>query len=181
VHAHGVLAKLAAYGDRPALLAEIPVPGDEAGAPSALLLLDLAEGQRRAGDPATAQRMVTRALEALEAYPTTRAAAQAEQAMIALDRGQPAAAPAGAQRAFESTATDSPEQRRMQILLAYVCALDASGRRDEAAQQAACGWHELEARAAAIVDPALRASFLDAVSIHRDLRQAARRLGVTKA
>ena len=179
LHARSVLAKLVVYGDRPALLPAIAEPEDEAGAPVALLLLDLAEGHRRAGDLASAERMITRALEALEPYPVTRAAGLAVEAMIALDRGRPEDALASARTAFHSTTAESAEQRRMQIVLAYVLALEATGHRDEAAARAGEARRELEGRAAAIADPELAASFLGKVSIHRELVAAARRLGTS--
>ncbi len=176
-HARSVLAKLVVYADRPALLAELAVPDDDPSTPVALLLLDLAEGHRRAGDLPAAQRLVRRALDALEAYPTTRAAALAVEAMIALDAGRPADARARAAEAFAATTADAAEHRRLQIVLAHVRALEACGARAAAAAHAADARRELLARADAIAEPALRASFLDAVTIHRELLAAAARLG----
>jgi hypothetical protein len=177
-HARSALAKLVVFGDRPFLLGLIGVPPDDAGPAAALLLLDLAEGHRRAGALEQAETLIVRALEALDPYPTTRAAGLAVQALILLDRGRAADAVVLAERAFQSTSAESAEQRRMQIVLAYVRALEASGRRASAADHADLGRRELEAQAALIVDPTLRASFLRDVSIHRELLAAAERLGV---
>jgi len=157
------------------------VPEVDDGTPVALLFLDLAEGYRRAGELEIAERLIARALEALEAYPATRAAALAVEAMIAIDRGRLDDALAGAHRAFQSMTADAAEHRRMQIVLAYVRALEACGRREEAAAHAAEARRELAARAASITEPALRASFLGAVSIHRELLAAAARLGAGAA
>ena len=178
-HARDARALIAIYSDRPALCPS-PAVDELARVPetrnSGLLLADLAEVRRRAGDLDAARALVTRAATMLEAYPATAAGAFAVSARIALDEGRPADALAAAARAAESLTRDAIDTRVMLIRLAHVLALEANGRADDAARAAHEACVEIEAQAAAISDPGRRATFRDGISLHRELFAARARL-----
>lgn len=130
------------------------------------------------GDPEAGRAHATRAAEILEPFPPVRAGAWASLAAPELALGRPEAAVVAARRGMAILAqVGALIAGEPHLRATHARALEAAGHLDEA--QAA--WREaarvLQERADRISDPTLRASFLDAITDHRETLARARGAG----
>ncbi len=184
-HLGGLLAVVGRDAEAEALLraarAAYREHGDARG--EATACAELADAWR--ARPAEAEAVLREGLALAEAHPPTRAALDAQLARLLLARGP--ADEAAVAEAFTRAAAAYDvieaggivEDSEAVIRLAYVEALEATGRRDDAGTIAWVALQRLRTRAKRLGDPAWEASFLDHVSENAATVAAAARLGVT--
>ena len=145
----------------------VPEPADQVFAAHGLVLLG--EAHLAAGDPVAAERAARRALAAVIGAPF-RAAAGAVLALALLRRGRAAEALAAAREAeAHARPLSSIGYEESLLYLAVAEARIASGDRQGGRAAAERARSRLLARAAAIADASLRATYLDAVPEHARL------------